>query len=96
MSTLRPTPVSTRSITFDRDANLLVAEMSSLRNPSFDRVFDDACDVGLTVVSHWTDREVVYALENEVRDGEGDLMYWDLIPANRAEQFLPTLRIFND
>lgn len=96
MNILRPCPVSTRSLTFDRENNLLVGEISTLGvGVTFDRVFDDACDEGLTLISHRTQREVVYYVDHvEARDG--DLLYWDLVPANLNERFLPTLRLFND
>lgn len=94
---LRPCPCSTRSITFDREANLLVSEISTLGvGVTFERVWDDACDEGLTLISHRTNREVVYAVDRIEADREGDILYWDLIPARLDEQFLPTLRLFND
>jgi len=90
---LRPTPVSTEQLKFDKEENLLVAEDSSLPRPS--RVYDDACDEGYTVVSHHTGREVVYASDTSWSDG-GDLLYWDYRPVNRADWECPTLRVFND
>lgn len=94
---LRPTPVSLRNFTLSADERgrcLLVAEASSL--PSFGRVYDDACDEGLTVVSHHTGREVVYGVSDEVKDREGDIAYWTLIPADLRDSGLPNLRVFND
>lgn len=94
MSILKPSPVSTERFTFVKAENLLVAEMSDL--PGFGQVYDDACDEGMTLVSHRTGREVVYGVEHVERDREGDLMFWDLRPAKRADAGLPTVRIFND
>ena len=91
---LRPAPVSTSVVTFDREHNLMVAEMSSTNG--FDRVYNDACDEGLTLVSHITGKEVVYAVVNVKKDTEGDLVYWDLRPAFGFDAGLPVLRIFND
>lgn len=91
---LRPAPTSTRTITLDRATGLLVAEMSNLNG--FDRVYQDACDEGLTLISHITGREVVYAVNGVVKDAEGDLVHWDLIPADTRDSGLPALRIFND
>lgn len=93
MTILRPNPVALSQFTWDRSANLLVAEMSSL--DGFGRVFDDACDEGLTIISHHTGREVVYAVMAEEKDVEGDLLFWDLESARLGED-VPKVRIFND
>jgi hypothetical protein len=90
---LRPTPVPLSSFTFVKEEGLLVAEDSSLPRPS--RVYDDACAAGYTLVSHHTGREVVYVV-NEVVKEDGDLLYWTLIPAARRDRGLPNLRVFND
>lgn len=93
---LKPSPVSTRHFTNVPAENVLVAEMSDLGVP-FGRVFDDACDEGLTLVSHRTGREVVYAIQEEKRDAEGDLLYWELAPVGTGPTFRPpNVRIFND
>ncbi len=95
MSILRPCPVSTSSLTVD--GPLIVGEISTLGvGVTFERVWNDACDEGLTLVSHRTGKEVVYAIDRIEADNEGDILYWDLIPARLDEQFLPTLRLFND
>lgn len=96
MTLLKPAPVSTERLTHVAAENMLAACASDL--PEFERVWDDACDVGVTVVSHRTGREVVYAVEEQVRDGEGDTLYWMLQPASLADQRagLPGLQVFND
>jgi hypothetical protein len=103
MSILTPPAVNTREFTFVREngVDLLVTEHSDLqaRGIDFGRVYNDACDVGLTIVSQRTGRKVVYAISHTQRDIEGDLMWWDLTPApyqrNVPEHTL-TVRIFND
>lgn len=96
MALLKPAPVSTERLLHVPSEGVLVAEASEL--PEFERVWDDACDVGLTVVSHRTGTEVVYAVEEIARDSEGDILYWMLEPAKRTERTanLPTLQVFND
>lgn len=91
---LRPTPVSSKQFTFVAEENLLVAEASSL--PDLGRVYDDACDDGLTVL-HENNREVVYAV-NHIERNTDDLLYWDLIPVKAFGSLigLPRVRIFND
>lgn len=91
---LKPTPISTRAMSMH--SGMLVCEHSDLRNAPMGRVWDDACDIGYTVVSHRTGREAVYAVEHVQRDGEGELQYTDLRPASHADHALPTLRVYND
>lgn len=98
---LKPSPVSLRHFTrvagLRSGGGMLVAEVSDFgRGFAFERVYDDACDEGLTVVSHHTGREVVYGVEHVERDPEGDLLFWKLRPASPRERDLPTITIFND
>jgi len=60
------------------------------------RVYDNACDVGLTLVSQYGGRgQVVMVVNHEQRDGDGDLLYQDLVPADgRSRDF--GVRIYND
>lgn len=92
---LKPTPIRTNEylISYYKPDNLLIAEDSSLPRPSL--VWDDACDVGYTVISHRTGREVIYALHSQ-ESRKGDLLYWDYRPISRRDSGLPTLRVFND
>lgn len=105
MAVLTPTRYSTRRFTAIN--GMLVAEASDLDRPSpFGRVYDDACDEGLTLVSHVTGREMVFAVDHIERDREGDLMYWDLKPVRElvlrhsgprsADLARMTVRVYND
>jgi hypothetical protein len=91
MATLRPAPVSTRQVLYDAQRRLFVADISDTHG--FGRVYDDACDEGLTLVSHLTGKEVVFAVWNEARDGEGGVQYW-LLRATDGSGL--TLKLFND
>lgn len=95
---LSPTPVSSRRFYWDASTLTFVADLSDLgKDFQFGRVYDDACDIGLTLVSQRTGTEVVFAIEDEKRDSEGELQYIELIPAKRGE--LPdgvTVRLYND
>ena len=95
---LSPAPVSTDRFSFNLNDRVFTAELSDLgRDFRFGRVYDDACDVGLTLVSTRTGRRVVFAIENEIRDREGELQYIELRPASRFESDdLPAVRLFND
>lgn len=90
---LSPTRVSTDRFTFVASQSLFVSEASDL--PPLGRVYDDACDEGLTLVSAKTGREIVFAVNHVERDREGDVLYWDLKPVPGESQVW-TVRIFND
>lgn len=103
MALLNPSLVSSDRFTVTDDGRasdggvLMVAELSDLgREFRFGRVWDDACDVGLTIVSTRTGRQVVFAIEHEERDREGELLWIDLLPANRADRGTARVRLYND
>lgn len=93
---LNPAPVSTAR--FQWDGQRFSAEISDL--PGFGRVYDDACDEGLTLVSaRRPGEQIVFAVTHIERDREGDLLYWDLAPAfgqPTAWSCTFTVRVFND
>jgi hypothetical protein len=69
-------PVSTRQFSYDAASSTFSAEVSSTNG--LGRVYADACDVGLTLVSSRTGRSIVFVVTGEDRDGEGDLRAWHL------------------
>lgn len=94
MAILRPRLVS--STHFTMAAGVACCDISDF-GPGFDfeRVYDDAADEGLTVHSARTGLDVVFALENVVRDNDGDILYWELLsvtPGNTGHK----MKIFND
>ena len=89
---MKPAPVSTRQLTWDPTNRQYTGEMSSTRG--FGRVYDDACDEGLTLVSARTGNEEVFVVVDEDRDAEGDTRFWTLKPVNRSLD--ATLILFND
>lgn len=93
---LRPVSVSTRQFTM-MNLHSFVAEISDL-GPSFKfgRVYDDACDEGLTLVSQWSGDEIVFAIDREIKDGEGELMGWELKPVPESHRRHLSITIFND
>lgn len=75
--TLRPNPTSSRQFNWNGETDTYSAEMSELGG--FGRVYEDACDEGLTIVSALTGTEVVFAVDHtETRDGE--VVAWHLVP----------------
>jgi hypothetical protein len=89
------TRVSHRQFSYDAKTRRFTAELSDLGR-GFGRVYDDASDEGFTIVGK-TGREVAFAVTRIKRDSEGDLLYWDLAPADHRERALGvTVRIYND
>lgn len=92
MTVLKPAPVSTRQLRWDREARTFTADASDLNG--FGRVWNDSADTGFTLVSHMTGQEAVVVMTDEKIDREGDILWWDFAPISRDHQF--TVRIFND
>lgn len=92
---LSPTRLCTSRLTYVAEEKLLCTEDSDLRNCQPSRVFDDACDVGYTVVSHHTGKEVVY-VQDEIVKRDGEVIAWRYSPAEEGYESLPVLEIFND
>jgi hypothetical protein len=80
-------------------AGSLIADMSTIslggRRAGFERIYDDACDIGLAVRSHHTGAVVLFAVHSERRNREGEIIGWDLVPVNQAAT-TRTMIIFND
>lgn len=91
-TTLTPAPVSTRQLHYDPAKRQYVGEISSTNG--LGRVYDDACDEGLTLVSATTGREVVFVVDRTVRDDDGDVMFWELVPASDSVRV--SVLLFND
>lgn len=89
MTILKPAPVSIKQLSFSKALGSFTAEISSLNG--FGRTHDDACDVGLTVIGT-TGREVVFVVNGEHRDGEGELTHWTLHSTDGKF----TMVVFND
>jgi hypothetical protein len=95
---LRPKPVQSEMFIWMPDDRQFVAEMSDLGN-AFGLVWDDAADVGLTLVSRYPGRQdIVFVVEHIEVDRERDILYWDLKPASPRQQGWIgfTVRVIND
>lgn len=92
---LKPSPVSTKSLDWDSEERNFFADISDLgKEFHFGRVYDDACDEGLTLVSEWTGREIVFVVYEEWKDEEGDILGWELKPVSNIVNC--TITLFND
>lgn len=85
--------VSTARMTWVPATRMFVAEASEIG--PFTRVYDDACDVGMTLISQRTGNAVTFVVNHTERDAEGDVLYDDLVPADFKPRGF-TVRIFND
>jgi hypothetical protein len=88
---LTPTRISSDRFTYS--GGMFVIEASDLGR--LDRVYRDACDVGFTIVSARTGREVVFAEESPFRDGEGELLYTEFVSVTPGHRGIKA-RVFND
>jgi len=67
----------------------------------FHQVYSDACDEGLTLISHRTGEEVDYVVIEEERANDGEIVSWVLAPTKLALKRVPRARgtkiiIWND
>jgi hypothetical protein len=93
MTTLRPAPVPTTQLDYNPTARTYYGDISSTHG--LGRVYDDACDEGLTLVSATTGREIVFAVAQIDRDSEGDITVWYLTPATPGAPDIAVV-LFND
>lgn len=99
MALLTPSQVSTDRFTYNARDKRFSAEISDLgRGFTFGRVYDDACDVGLTLVSARTGRTMVFSVLDEERDREGELQCWVLRSVQGASGALGeySMTLYND
>ncbi len=89
ITTLKPAPVSIRQFSYSAASGTFTADISSTNG--LGRVFDDACDEGLTMIGA-NGREVVFVVQGVHQDSEGEITHWTLRPLNE----LFTLVLFND
>jgi len=102
---LKPSPYySTDQFIWNKDTRTFSAEASDLHWPvgslsGLGRVYDDACDVGFTLVSHKTGREIVMVHNDTDSDPDysGGWRVVEFIPANLSERKLfAKVVVFND
>lgn len=96
MTILQPAPVSTRQFFYDASNAEFVGEASSTNG--FGRVYDDACDEGLTLISARTGVAVTFVIDQTHRNEEGEVLYWRLVPVATSKGEIPFVyvRLFND
>jgi len=94
MNLLHPAATSTRQLSYDAATNRYVGEISSTNG--FGRVYADACDEGLTLVSARTGVEIVFVITGTDKDAEGEIVSWTLVPAIPSAWGGGSILLFND
>jgi hypothetical protein len=90
---LNPAPISSSKFHFKK--NTFTAEASELRDLKLGRVYDDACDMGFTIVSEKTGKGVVFVQTEDTVDREGDLLSINFVSVTPGLTNLKVV-IFND
>jgi hypothetical protein len=83
----------TAQFDFDKKSKLFTQEISTLcqgqrRLPVFTQIYDDACDIGLKLISDHTGKEIVFVVAGEDTDGE-DIHGWRLEPTTESIRKVP-------
>jgi hypothetical protein len=77
--------LSTKRLTWNPKDRTFSAEISDFGHEfRFGQIYDDAYDEGLILVSDRTGNEAKYAIDGHIKDAEGDLVCWVLIPIRES------------
>jgi hypothetical protein len=80
------------AISHSRELKLMTAEISDLGLKSFDRLYDDAVDVGFALRNPKTGNVTRWALATEVRcNVENELLGWMFVPCSESIRNNPVL-----
>jgi hypothetical protein len=98
---LNPAPQPSDRFTYNDATKLFIAEASDLQNQHLNRLYDDACDVGLVIESTKTGKLVRYYMSSVVKDGDGDVESWNYYPTTESLHEVPecvgtSVTVFND
>jgi hypothetical protein len=84
---------SSEGVSHNAQRGLLIAEASDLGNFRLERLYDDACDLGLELCNPRTGNVTRWSLLTEVRDPrENELLGWMLVPTFETLNKQPELR----
>lgn len=91
---LQVTQYSSEGISHNASRGLLVCEASDLgRGFRLERLYDDACDVGMALVNPRTGNVTRWALKEEIRDQrENELLGWMMTPTPETIRKQPELK----
>ena len=81
-------PYSIKEFSHHLGNKMLVAEASTMGwapgQTHFSQLYDDACDVGLAIYNERTGSTTYWHTAAEVRDSDGDLTTWVLLPTGES------------
>lgn len=86
---------------YDKATRTFLADISDLGPNPWCRPYSDAIDLGIDICSARTGKIATFVVDGEVRDPDGDIIYWVLKPTGQssAQHLLPaemSMRIYND
>lgn len=92
---------SSNAFSFDWAFQLFVTEASSLKNPFYGSIYNDAADVGFGLVSEKTGELAVFYLDEKHQNREGEVLYWSFKPTTETIKKFPQLArvkaiVYND
>jgi 5,10-methenyltetrahydromethanopterin hydrogenase len=87
------TSYSLSKFSYDKETGVLATEASTLQLTRFEQIYDDACDVGISIISHKTGNVETFYLNDTHYVGD-DLAHWTLKPVNSKKNL--SVIIFND
>ena len=96
------TPVSLSLFTHNSADKVFIAEASDIGDDQlFQRVYNDACDVGFNVVNVASGQSILVTLLKETQDDDGETVSWEYVPSYEDVQRHPKLKnyrflIYND
>lgn len=82
----------TSQFEWNSNTRTFTAEASELRTFSIDRLFNDAIDIGIELVSTMTTRSVKCHLTDTIRNNDGDIDMWKF----RNDKLNFDVVVFND
>jgi hypothetical protein len=94
--------LSTKQFDYDAPSRTLSADISDFgKHFTWGRVYDDACDAGVRIMSTITGHVALFVVIHEERDGDGDVTKWVLKAVRERgprNPLLDTLKvvIYND
>jgi len=87
--------INTNKFFWSPASGLFSQDVSSLtRGPTenvFHRLYEDACDQGITLISDKTGQEAVYFVDS-VDEEYGEIQGWNLLPTPETVRKLPRLK----
>ncbi|NBR07289.1 MAG: hypothetical protein EBT92_16205 [Planctomycetes bacterium] len=96
-------PISLEQFTHNKDSRSFVADASDFGNFNFfQRIYDDAADVGFTICNPKSGRSILVTLFQELADYENNEVHgWEFTPSEHDVRLYPLLKnykfvIFND